>query len=198
MLHVNHMCIYGQLKAYFVPLIHLHYCFCKMSEKTMQWLKKRQTMNYKTLQNTTLKIKPELHEPRFKPGVTSGVPKRLAVPAPPVTPVMLMLNDMNIIWYENCVGHQYVYVIWMWTDWYRKYQPAEPEYEICWRVSEANDSETSYSLEQADIFQYQSYSHSDDIFIILKSTINTDTSILVLSREKLRDSKYSKYASLKP
>jgi hypothetical protein len=65
-------------------------------------------------------------------------------------------------------------------------------------VSEANDSETSYSLEQADIFQHQSYSHSDDIFIILKSTINTDTSILVLSREKLRDSKYSKYASLKP
>jgi hypothetical protein len=33
---------------------------------------------------------------------------------------------------------------------------------------------TSYSIEQADIFQYQSYSHSDDIFIILNSTINTD------------------------
>jgi hypothetical protein len=36
------------------------------------------------------------------------------------------------------------------------------------------------------------------IFIILKSTINTDTSIFVFSREKLHDSKYSKYASLKP
>jgi hypothetical protein len=48
------------------------------------------------------------------------------------------------------------------------------------------------------MFQYQSYSHSDDIFIILKSTINTDTSIFVFSREKLHDSKYSKYASLKP
>ena len=52
--------------------------------------------------------------------------------------------------------------------------------------------------EQADIFQFQSYSHSDDMFIILKSNINTDTSIFVFSREKLHDSKYSKYASLKP
>jgi hypothetical protein len=32
-----------------------------------------------------------------------------------------------------------VYVIWMWIDWYRKYQPTEPEYEVCWRVSEANE-----------------------------------------------------------
>ena len=32
----------------------------------------------------------------------------------------------------------YVYVIWMWIDWYRKYQPVEWEYEDCWRrVSEA-------------------------------------------------------------
>ena len=51
--------------------------------------------------------------------------------------------------------------------------------------------------EQADIFQFQSYSHSDDMFIILKSNINTDTSIFVFSREKLHDSKYSKYASPK-
>jgi hypothetical protein len=48
-------------------------------------------------------------------------------------------------------------------------------------VSEANESQASYSVEQADIFQYQSYSHSDDIFIILKSTINTDTYIFVFS-----------------
>ena len=92
---------------------------------------------------------------------------------------------------ESRVYRWYVYVIWMWIDWYRKYQPAEPEYEVCWRVSEANESQTSYSVEQADIFQYQSYSHSDDMFIILKSnTINTDTSIFVFSREKLHDSKY--------
>jgi hypothetical protein len=37
-----------------------------------------------------------------------------------------------------------------------KYQPAEPEYEVWWRVSEANQSQASYSVEQADIFQYQS------------------------------------------
>jgi excinuclease UvrABC helicase subunit UvrB len=67
-------------------------------------------------------------------------------------------------------------------------------------VSEANESQTSYFVEQTDIFQYQSYSHSDDIFIILKSTINTDTSIFVhvFSLEKLHDSKYWKYTSLKP
>ena len=54
----------------------------------------------------------------------------------------------------------YVYVIWMWINWYRKYQPVEPEYEVWWRVSEANESQTSYSIEQADIFQYLSYLHS--------------------------------------
>ena len=90
-----------------------------------------------------------------------------------------------------------VYVIWMWIDWYRKYQPAEPEYEAWWRVSETNESQASYSVEQADIFQYQSYSHSDDMFIILKSNINADTSIFVFSLEKSHDSKYSKYVSPK-
>jgi hypothetical protein len=49
-----------------------------------------------------------------------------------------------------------------------------PEYEVCWRVSEAKESQTSYSVEQADIYQYQSYSHSDDMFIILISNINTE------------------------
>jgi hypothetical protein len=43
-----------------------------------------------------------------------------------------------------------------------------------------DESQSSYSVEQADIFQYQSYSHSDDI---LKSNIKTDTSISVFSRE---------------
>jgi hypothetical protein len=54
-----------------------------------------------------------------------------------------------------------------------------------------------FGVEQADIFQYQSYSHSDDMFIILKSNINTDTSIFVFSQEKSHDSKYSKYSSPK-
>jgi hypothetical protein len=34
--------------------------------------------------------------------------------------------------------------------------------------------QTSYSVEQGNMFHYQSYSHSDDMFIILKSNINTD------------------------
>ena len=50
----------------------------------------------------------------------------------------------------------------------------EPEYEVCWRVSEANESQASYSVGQANSFQYQSYSHSDDKYIILKSNINTN------------------------
>jgi hypothetical protein len=61
----------------------------------------------------------------------------------------------------------------MWIDWHRKYQPAETEYEVCWRVSEAKESQTSNSVEQADIFQYQSYSHSDDMFVILKLRNNS-------------------------
>jgi hypothetical protein len=48
------------------------------------------------------------------------------------------------------------------------------EYEVCWRVSEANESQTSYSVEQADIFQYQSYSHSDEMCIILKQYNSID------------------------
>jgi hypothetical protein len=44
-------------------------------------------------------------------------------------------------------------------------------------MSKTNESQISYSVEQSDIFQYQSYSHSDDMFIILKSNIKTDTSI---------------------
>jgi hypothetical protein len=30
----------------------------------------------------------------------------------------------------------------------------EPEYEVCWRVSEANESQASYSVGQANSFQY--------------------------------------------
>ena len=71
----------------------------------------------------------------------------------------------------------YVYVIWMWIDWCQKYQPAEPEYEVCWRVSEVNESQASYYFEQADIVQY--------------------TFIFVFSLEKSHDSKYSNFATPK-
>jgi hypothetical protein len=42
-----------------------------------------------------------------KTGVNSGAPEGLAVPAPHVPPVVLLLSDTNIIWNENRVGHQY-------------------------------------------------------------------------------------------
>jgi hypothetical protein len=64
-------------------------------------------------------------------------------------------------------------------------------------VSEANESPSSHFVEQADILQYQSYSHLDDMCIILKSNINTDTTIFVFLREKSHDSKYWIYASPK-
>ena len=88
----------------------------------------------------------------------------------------IRLINMSIF-ISDPISTRDVYVFWMWINWYRNYQPAEPEYEVCWQVSEANESQTSYSVEQADIFRYQSYWHSDDMCIILKSNINTDTSI---------------------
>ena len=45
--------------------------------------------------------------PTKKTGVNPGAPERLAVPAPHVTPVMLLLSDTNIIWYEYRVRQQH-------------------------------------------------------------------------------------------
>ena len=44
-------------------------------------------------------------------------------------------HQQQIVWVLWFFIAVYVYVIWMWIDWYRKYQPVEPEYEVCWRVS---------------------------------------------------------------
>jgi hypothetical protein len=100
-----------------------------------------------------------------------------------------ILNILNHVIFPSKIQIYMYPCLWLicicYLDVNWKYQPTEPEYEVCWRVSEANESQASYSVEQADIFQNQSYSHSDDIFIILRSTINTDTYIFVFSREKL-------------
>ena len=53
------------------------------------------TTIYKTLHR---KLKIVQNESHYNPGVISGAPERLAVPAPRVTPVALVLNDTNIIW----------------------------------------------------------------------------------------------------
>jgi hypothetical protein len=70
---------------------------------------------------------------------------------PPLTVVMASYLQ-TMFWSVFCLKEwTYVYVIWKWIDWYRKYQPDEPEYEVCCQVSEANQSQTSYSVEQANI-----------------------------------------------
>jgi len=65
---------------------------------------KGQATMYKCLHR---KLKIEQHEPHKKPGVNPGTPEGLTIPAPHVTSVVLLLNDTNIIWYGNRVGHQY-------------------------------------------------------------------------------------------
>ena len=52
------------------------------------------------------KLKIESSEPHYKPRVNSGTPEELTVPAPHVTPVVL-LNDTNIILHGTRLGHQY-------------------------------------------------------------------------------------------
>jgi len=54
------------------------------------------TMIYKTLHR---KQTIEQHEPHWKSGMYSGAPEKLAVPAPHVTPVVLLLNNTNTIWH---------------------------------------------------------------------------------------------------
>ena len=49
------------------------------------------------LQALHRKLKIEWHEPHKKPGVNTGAPEGLAVPAPPV---VLLFHDTNIIWYD--------------------------------------------------------------------------------------------------
>ena len=76
--------------------------------QTIQWPKEKgQTRIYKTLHR---KLKIEQQEANWKPRMSSGVPKGLAVPAPYVTPAMLLLNDTNIIWHGNRIRHQYTYI----------------------------------------------------------------------------------------
>ena len=55
--------------------------------------------------NITLMI--EQHQPHKKRRVNSCAPEVLAVPAQHVKPVVLLLNDTNIILHGNRAGHQY-------------------------------------------------------------------------------------------
>jgi hypothetical protein len=67
---------------------------------------KGQTKIYKTLHR---KLKIEQHEHHWKPAVNWGVPEGLAVPDPHETPVLILLNDMNIILHRFMT---YDYQLW--------------------------------------------------------------------------------------
>jgi hypothetical protein len=62
-------------------------------------------MVHKTLHS---KQKIEHHKPYQKLILNSGFSGGYAASAPLVVPVMLLLKDINIIWYENRVGYQYM------------------------------------------------------------------------------------------
>jgi hypothetical protein len=64
--------------------------------------KKKDKRTNNDLQNITQKTKDRATRSPIK---TGGAPKGLAVPAPLVTPVVLLLNNTNIVWYGNWVGH---------------------------------------------------------------------------------------------
>ena len=49
------------------------------------------------LQNNTHKTKDRATRPPLKTGVNAGAPEGLAVPAPHVTPIVLLLNYTSII-----------------------------------------------------------------------------------------------------
>ena len=67
----------------------------KSKKDITQWPRgKMDKMIYNTLHR---KLKIEQHEPQCKPGVNSGAPEELAVHAPLVTPVVLLVDDTNII-----------------------------------------------------------------------------------------------------
>jgi hypothetical protein len=59
------------------------------------------------LQNTTKKMKDWATWTPIKTGVNSDAVEGLAVPAPIVTLVVLLLMDTNFIWYVNRIGHHF-------------------------------------------------------------------------------------------
>ena len=65
------------------------------TEQKIQWPKKNNKRTNNDPQRIKLKI--EQHEPRQKHAVHSCAPEGLAVPAPHVTPVVVLLDDTNMI-----------------------------------------------------------------------------------------------------
>ena len=59
-------------------------------EQTTQCPKQKVQMTNNDLQNINIKLKIEYNEPHQKPGVNSGAPQGLSVPAPLVAPIELI------------------------------------------------------------------------------------------------------------
>jgi len=59
--------------------------------------KKEQTFETTIYETLHIKLKIEKYKPHLKLGVKSGAPEGLVVPASLVTPVVLLINNTNII-----------------------------------------------------------------------------------------------------
>ena len=106
----------------FFPICFLFICICTVRKvwrhqtsnqkpqiegQTDNKTTKRKRKN-KDPHTTTQKTKDQATRTPLKPEVNWDASEGLAVPARPATPVVLLLNDTNIIWYYNCVGHLYM------------------------------------------------------------------------------------------
>ena len=71
--------------------------------------KKKDERTKNDLQTSHRKLKIEQHEANLKLRVNLGAPEGLVVHDSYVTPIVLLLNDRNNIWYVNHVRHQLMY-----------------------------------------------------------------------------------------
>jgi len=81
---------------------------------------KRQRTRWQTMTNKALyrKLNDLATRTHWKPEVSTSFPERSVVPVSLVTVVMLLLNDMNLIWYGNHVVHGFFqirtcYIFWI-------------------------------------------------------------------------------------
>jgi hypothetical protein len=68
----------------------------------MQWRKEKEQKD----EHWVIKHQTEIKDQTTRNPLITGR-LRIAVPAPLVTPVVLLLNDTNIFWYGNRVEHLY-------------------------------------------------------------------------------------------
>ena len=99
MIFIGHFCCTTKLKRIVVSSKFISFSKIQRGNQKRKSKQNRQKKNSKRTNNDPQrkKIKIEEHEPRKQHGVHSWIPEGLAVPAPHVTPVVVLLNDTNII-----------------------------------------------------------------------------------------------------